>query len=59
MAAIMNMIEKVTKECKRCGSTVTREWWKCCRKHTSQNGPDVLCEECALILHPGYSPSAR
>lgn len=48
-------MDKDVKFCKRCHSQVTRMWWKCCRKHTSQNGRDVICEECVMTnLHPQY-----
>lgn len=43
------------KACKKCGTTRTREWWKCCPEHTSEDDPDVVCTECALYLHPEWS----
>lgn len=41
-----------SKRCNRCMSNETEKWWKCCPTHTSEQGQDVLCEECVKELHP-------
>lgn len=40
------------RKCKVCGSEESSMWWKCCPKHTSEYGPDVVCQKCYVILHP-------
>lgn len=33
--------------CQTCRTEESKSWWKCCPKHTSEKGVDVVCEECA------------
>lgn len=40
------------KHCEVCKATESDIWWKCCPTHTTEQGPDVLCETCANALHP-------
>lgn len=41
------------KRCKFCGATQSVEgWWKCCPKHTTEQGEDVVCHSCAIARHP-------
>lgn len=40
------------QQCKNCGTTVTDMWWKCCPEHTPERSSDVMCDGCAIILHP-------
>ena len=35
--------------CKSCGSDVSPTWWKCCPKHTTEQGLDVVCQVCANV----------
>lgn len=48
------------KICKMCGKTETKEnpveWWKCCPKHTTETGPDVVCLDCARACSMGLLP---
>ena len=39
--------------CKSCGSDVSKTWWKCCPKHTTEQGIDVVCQACANICLNG------
>lgn len=39
------------KQCKECKTTETDMWWKCCPKHCTEQGPDVVCSRCAKLLH--------
>lgn len=38
--------------CMFCQSTETEEWWKCCPKHCTEQGPDIVCTKCKKFLHP-------
>ncbi len=40
------------KICKRCKKTESKEWWKCCPEHCTEQGPDVVCMTCKDELHP-------
>lgn len=40
------------KICFRCHTTTASQYWKCCPRHTTEQGPDVLCEKCKDELHP-------
>ena len=33
--------------CQTCDSDVSPTWWKCCPKHTTERGRDVVCQNCA------------
>ncbi len=33
--------------CKICNVDESKSWWKCCPKHTTDKGVDVVCEDCA------------
>lgn len=33
--------------CKACETTESKTWWKCCPKHTTEQGTDVVCQTCA------------
>ena len=39
--------------CQSCGSDVSPTWWKCCPKHTTEQGIDVVCQSCANICLNG------
>lgn len=41
-------------KCTRCGATESgpEGWWKCCPKHTTEQGSDAMCHSCAKLLHP-------
>lgn len=39
--------------CKTCGSDVSPTWWKCCPKHTTEQGIDVVCQACANVCLNG------
>lgn len=39
--------------CKSCGSDVSPTWWKCCPKHTTERGRDVVCQNCANVCLSG------
>src|SRR5689334_7495571 len=43
---------KESKKCKYCLKTESKAWWKCCPKHTTENGEDLLCDDCAHLMHP-------
>lgn len=49
-----DFIRNKTKVCIRCKTTKTTKWWKCCPKHTTQKGPDVLCMLCVVTYHSEY-----
>ncbi len=40
------------KCCIICGRNGSAKWWKCCPKHTTEQGSDVCCDSCAKELHP-------
>lgn len=40
------------KHCRRCGTEESETWSKCCPRHTSEEGRDVVCEKCVVELHP-------
>lgn len=44
--------------CKRCKREVI-SWYKCCPEHCTENGTDVYCRACVLILHPDYAVLAE
>lgn len=33
--------------CVVCEITTSPTWWKRCPKHTTEQGPDVVCQPCA------------
>ncbi len=33
--------------CNVCKTDESQSWWKCCPKHTTEKGVDVVCENCA------------
>lgn len=33
--------------CKLCKVEESPTWWKCCPTHTTEQGPDVVCQVCA------------
>jgi hypothetical protein len=37
--------------CIYCNTNTSVIWWKCCPKHTSEQGVDVCCQKCAENLH--------
>ncbi len=41
----------LNQSCSACGRNGSVRWWKCCPKHTTERGPDVLCQACAEKLH--------
>lgn len=40
------------KICITCRTTISEMWWKCCPKHVTETGPDVVCTACAKRMHP-------
>lgn len=48
------LVQPQLPRCKLCKTVESTQWWKCCPKHTTQDGSDVLCSSCALDLHPSY-----
>jgi hypothetical protein len=44
------------KFCKFCKTTKSLKWWKCCPNHTTDQGPDVVCQSCAEERHNVPSP---
>ena len=45
--------EMNARTCVRCGSAASEKWWKCCPEHTTEQDPaDIVCDACALELHP-------
>lgn len=42
----------ILKHCKICKTTYSVRWWKCCPEHTTEQGPDIVCELCVWVLHP-------
>lgn len=44
------------RTCKRCGRGIEPDapTWKCCPVHTTEQGPDVMCEPCANEFHPEW-----
>jgi hypothetical protein len=47
------------RECKRCKTVSSDQWWKCCLEHTSERGPDVVCRACMEDLHPATYETAE
>lgn len=45
----MNIVEV----CMGCGRNSSIFWHKCCPEHTTLDGPDVLCQSCVEMAHPG------
>lgn len=43
---------KMQHTCKRCGTDKSEMWWKCCPRHTSERGDDVMCDNCKDEMHP-------
>src|SRR3954465_9557242 len=37
---------KLQHMCKRCHKEESETWWKCCPRHCSERGPDVVCDTC-------------
>lgn len=33
--------------CILCKTRSSPTWWKCCPKHTTERGLDVVCQDCA------------
>lgn len=43
---------ELRQHCFVCGGMDSEEWWKCCPKHTTEQGRDVVGECCLRALHP-------
>ncbi len=47
----MDRIMDAKRVCVYCNTNTSNIWWKCCPKHTSEQGIDVCCQKCAENLH--------
>lgn len=47
----MERIMDTNRVCICCGTNNSIIWWKCCPKHTTEQGPDIYCQKCAENLH--------
>ncbi len=42
---------KVKNVCVFCEITESVVWWKCCPVHVTEQGPDIVCQPCAIRIH--------
>lgn len=43
----------VIQVCIGCGRNASLVWWKCCPEHINLDSPEVHCQSCVELLHPG------
>lgn len=46
------LLPKIDARCCFCNTRESELWWKCCPNHTTEQGPDVVCQKCKDEKHP-------